>query len=198
MRITIGQLPGAIRREEKRIEAAIKKALEVTAVRAEVPIKERVPVAFGELRDSIKGFHLGHHGGPVTSVDAPHAGAVEQGSMPHRPDYEALLRWVKLRGMQGLTKTGRVRRSFPRSWGPTTPGHAMSVAQTLKQYEVRGKRGVGRHTPIDAARQVADAIAKHIEKVGTKPHWFVRDSLSDIQQILNTEVYRRVKIRRRP
>lgn len=193
VRTTLGALPGQLKREEQRLVNAIKRACEETAKKAVVPIRERVPVAFGELRDSIQGFTTGKHGVPATVADAPHAGPVEQGSMPHTPDWEALLAWVKLRGMQGLNKSGRgIRKRFSRSEGPTTPAQARSVATALKDYEVRGTRKVGRHTPINAAEEVARAISEKIKHEGTRPHWFVRDSLGDIRGILDGELKKRI------
>lgn len=125
---------------------------------------------------------------PKTSVDAPHAAAVEQGSIPHTPNWEQLVAWVKLRGLQGLTPRGRLRNRFPKSWGPTTPKQASRVALMFKKYEIRGKRGVGRHSPVNAAEQVARAISKGIEQNGTRPHWYVLNSLPEIMEILGSEL----------
>lgn len=161
-------------------------AVQRTAVLAVRPIKKRVPVAFGELRDSVAPMDIGS--APKTCVDAPHAAAVEQGSMPHTPDFERLLAWVRLRGLQGLTPRGRLRNRFPKHWGFTTPSQARSVATMFKAFEVRGKRGVGRHSPINAPEAIARAISAKIEKTGTKPFWYVRDSLPEIMEILGLQL----------
>lgn len=193
--IELSQLAGVIKAEEKRIEGAIRRAIQDTAVRAVRPIRERAPKAFGELRESVMPMDIGSN--PTTGVYAPHAGAVEIGSPPHIPDWDELLAWVKLRGLQGLTRGGRLRRRFSRSEGPTTPRQARSIARQLKSMEVRGRRGVGRHLPIVAPETVARNISRAIQKNGTPPHHFVRDSLQDIRNILDYEMKKRIYVRDR-
>lgn len=186
VKCTPNQLPRLIRGRVLAFAGRCERAVERTA-RAAVPIIQgRTPKAFGDLVESV------HAEEDRTVVNAPHAAAVERGSAPHRPNMEALIRWVKLRGMQGLTGRGKIRSRFARELGPTTAQHAMNVAGMLKALEVRGKRGTGRHLPIDAAEQVAEAIAAGIEKHGTKPTWFVRESLPQIGQVL-LENLRRAK-----
>lgn len=189
----LGKLRGHLARGQKGIKAAITRAIKSTSQKAIKPIRKRVPVAFGELRDSIQAYSRGTNGSPVTVADAPHAGAVEIGSPPHKPNFERLLAWVKLRGMQGLRKSartpmGKARMRFGHGVGPTTRSQARRVATMLKQLEVRGRKGVGRHSPADAAVQVARAISKGIEEHGTRPHWFVRQSLPEIRGILDGEI----------
>jgi hypothetical protein len=184
--IKLHELPAALRRDERAMRRAIKAAISRTSKRAVEPIQSRVPVAFGELRDSVEAQPNGAT--PKAGVYAPHAGAVEKGSMPHTPNFEKLVAWVKLRGFQGLSGRGRIRKRFSRSEGPTTAHQARRVASAIKSHEIRGKRGVGRHLPIDAAEQVARAISRGIEKNGTRPHWYVRSSLPDIHKILDTEI----------
>lgn len=162
-------------------------------MKAVKPIRKRVPVAFGELRESVQGYSEGTSGNPVTSVDAPHAAAVEIGSSPHTPNFERLLAWVKLRGMQGISgNRGRTPKAlqmrFGTGEGPSTGRQVRRVRALFKQLEVRGRRGIGRHSPVNAAEQVAKAISKGIEKRGTRPYWFVRSSLPEIQSILDAEV----------
>lgn len=177
----------ALERGQRQILKGIDRAIWSTAQKAVRPIKKRTPKAFGELQNSVQAYARGSNGHPVTSVDAPHAGAVEIGSPPHKPNFERLLAWVKLRGMQGRNRGG-LRRRFPKALGPTTPFQARRVASIFKSLEVRGRAGVGRHLPIDAPTQVAQAISKGIEAHGTRPHWYVRESLPDIRDILATEV----------
>lgn len=129
-------------------------------------IRLRSPKAFGDLRDSVHATES-----PIRNViDAPHAGAVEVGSAPHKPDIDALTEWVKLRGMQGLRRLRSARLH-----GSTTASQALRVKDMLAQ-EVAPDGS----SPIDAPRLVAERIAKGIEKHGTEPHWFVRDSLPAI------------------
>lgn len=217
------KLAKRIQSDLKGMDAGMKAAAKAVSKRAVPIVKSRVPIAFGELRDSVQNFDRGSDGVPVTAVDAPHAAAVEIGTRPHTPNIEELTRWVQLRGAQGLTNGGRLKkRGF--GPGPTTAFQAKRVATLLKQLEVRGRRGTkdkkfsvaalgkaarngsiaklladskgragtGRHSPVDAARQVAFAIARGIQEHGTRPHWFARSSLPEIAAMLGEEVKKRL------
>lgn len=187
----VAELNRLIRMRVKRMHSDTDKALRSAARKSVNPIRKRAPKAFGELQNSVQDYTKGSNGNPVVAVDAPHAAAVEIGSPPHKPDFEKLLAWVRLRGLQGLNRSGKtIRKRFPRELGPTTPHQAPRVASLLKKLEVRGKRGVGRHSPSDAAVQVARAISNAIEKKGTRPHFFVRESMTEIAQIALEELKR--------
>lgn len=192
VKCTLGQLGGLIDRDMKRLQKRIDKGIEKTAERGVKPIQDRAPKAFGELAESVQNYSNGSSGNPVIAVDAPHAADVEIGSAPHTPDFEKLLAWVKLRGLQGLSSQGREKSKkwLARGQGPTTARQARRVAKMLKTLEVRGGRGAGRHSPVGAPEAVARAISKGIEKHGTQPHWFVRNSLGDIETILDEEMKR--------
>ncbi len=177
-------LPGLLEQGARDIETQVGKAIDATSRLAVGAIRKRTPVAFGDLKNSV------HADERKTVVSAPHAGAVEIGSRPHTPDYERLLAWVKLRGMQGV----QGRRAVRKMEGPTTAAQAMKIAGQLKDKVVRGKAGKnGRYSPIDAAEQVTRAIMAKIEKTGTKPHWFVLNSLPDIEKILHKQVRSHLK-----
>lgn len=199
IRCKIGQLPGLINRRMQRLEGRVRRAMARTADDGVEIIRLRTPKAFGELAASVHAVDADHAVAkyvpqteghtPKIVLDAPHAAAVEIGSKPHMPDMEALIAWVKLRGMQGLTERGNRRTRFRRDMGPTTPEMAMRVARMLADTQVRGRRGQhGRFSPVDAPTQVAAAIAKGIKAYGTKPHWFVRDSLPGIAMRLAKHV----------
>lgn len=181
------QLPDLITKDLQSVQEYVGKALYKTARDAVPVIRKRTPKAFGNLADSI---HASGDIVPRTVVDAPHAAAVEVGSRPHTPDFEALLAWVKLRGAQGLTKRGGDRRRFQRSAGPSTAYQAVSVRQALKA-EIQ--RGPNPYSPVDAPEQVARAIAAAIQVRGTKPHFFVRDSLDGIRAALDKNVRATIK-----
>jgi hypothetical protein len=158
-------------------------AINATAEDSVRPIRRRTPRAFGELSGSA---HSVPGKNPKVVLDAPHAAAVEIGSLPHRPDIEALVAWVKLRGMQALHKRDELSKL-----GPTTPYQAALVGGALSARVVRANalgKGHGEFTPVDAARRVAEAIATNIQRYGTKPHWMVRDSLPDIRLILDFRI----------
>ncbi len=182
----IKNLPRALERGRKNIQKGCEAAIWKTAQKAVAPIRRRVPVAFGELQSSVEAYQRGRNGNPVTSVDAPHAGAVEIGSPPHTPNFERLLAWVRLRGLQSLGTRGS-----PRKRGPSAAYQVPRVGAMFKALVVRSRSrygGAGRHSPIDAAETVARLISKGIEKHGTKPHWYVRESLEEIRDILEMEM----------
>lgn len=163
-------------RHIKTLFQSMEAAVQMTSYDAIDVIRHNAPVAFGDLSNSVhQDMTDGHY---VTRIDAPHAAAVEIGSRPHFVPLEELIKWVKLRGMQGLSKTGKVRSSLPKSMGTTTALHAISVAAELKSMERNGS------LHVDAAEQIARRIQYHISKYGTRPHWFVRQSLPKIRAIL--------------
>lgn len=195
IRCTPGALEGLITRRMKRLEERANKAKDRTAQAAVPIIRGKTPKAFGELISSVHAVL----GGLVTKtvVDAPHAAAVEVGSAPHTPNLDALVEWVKLRGLQGLSN---LRSS--RLHGPTTRDQAVTVKRMLRNEVVwrRGPRGGklqgGQYSPIDSPLQVAKAIAKGIEVNGTPPHFYVRDSLPEIRIDLDKRMRNAIKYSR--
>lgn len=143
-------------------------------------IAKNVPIAFGDLRASVHGVWTPNGGG--ANVEAPHAAAVEFGSRPHWVPLEPLIRWVKLRGMQGL--------SSRRKPGTTTARHSKAVAASL------GAMAKGGALSIDAPEQIAKAIQIAIAKKGTRPHWFVRNTMPAAMRILHREIGRALKVGR--
>lgn len=165
----------------KKKEARIKKALESTAKYGAKQIAILAPIAFEDLKESI------HVYGSTIVVDAPHAAAVEMGSRPHTPPLEPLIKWVKLRGMQGLTATGKVKSVPKVTFGsvPLETGqrradfHSRTVARAIRAFRF-GKGAISANAP----EYVARAIQKAIMISGTKPTFFVRNSLPAIEQEL--------------
>ena len=189
---TLRQLPGVIKRNMNSLQARVETAMRRTANSAQKRIAEAAPKAFGELENSV------HLVGRMTddpnevaavSVDAPHAYAVEVGSPPHTPDFERLLAWVKLRGMQAL-KGSRYLKS--RGVGPTTFDQATRVGRELRRYRKRATKAVGGsggfYNGIDEPEIITRRIMKAIEERGTRPRFFVRDSLPAIEQELQQRV----------
>lgn len=174
-----------IKRDLDRLTSRLDTAIGRTVEAGATTVRKRAPKAFGNLAGSV---HT--EGETKIIIDAPHAAAVEIGSAPHTPDLEALVAWVKLRGMQALTRPRGLHLL-----GSTTPGQATSVKQMLAAEVKRGGTGSGRGrwSPVDAPRQVALAIAKGIEAKGTKPHFFVRDALPEIAADLSKRIRRAVK-----
>lgn len=147
---------------ERRVRKGAEKAAKATARHVR---REAVPVAHGELRDSIRGEAT--EAGARVVADAPHAEDVEIGARPHVPPIGPLIEWVKLRGMQGILST----RQTARLPGTTTRSHAASIAGQIKAMERGGA------VPVDAPERIAHAIQQAIAKRGTRPHWYMREGL---------------------
>lgn len=157
---------------QRRVENAIRRS----ARRGVAVVKSNVPVAFGELRESIEAQAT--DGGAKIVADAPHAEAIELGTRPHWVPLDALVKWVKLRGMQGLASD----RQLTRLPGTTTYRHARSVAAEL------ASAGDGTMTPTDAPLEIAKRIQLAIAHRGTKPHWYMQQSQSAVMTILDEEI----------
>jgi hypothetical protein len=98
-------------------------------------------------------------------VDAPHGAAVEVGSRPHWVPLQALIDWVK-RHRAGLGIRGKV-----------------------------GRDERGRFAASAAIEQAARGLQAKIAREGTKPTWFVRDTLPTLRKALGTLIKRRLKDR---
>lgn len=137
-------------------------------------VKRNVPVAFGELRESVRP-EARASGGAAIVVDAPHAAPVETGSRPHTPPLAPLVAWVRLRGAQGLLTA----RQIDRLPGTTTSTSARSIAAAMRGMERGGALDI--EAPIRIARAIQQAIARR----GTKPHWYARRALPEVRRVLH-------------
>jgi hypothetical protein len=163
------------KQREGKVRAATKRAARKAAVANTSIMKRAIPVAHGELRESV------HVEGSTIIIDAPHAAAVNNGSRPHWVPLEALIEWVKLRGTQGVL-TERQQARLP---GSSTKAAAQGVAELIRQHEHRGPAGfVDIDAPVAAARAIQLAIAKK----GTKPHHFIEKALPDLYATLGEEL----------
>jgi hypothetical protein len=188
VRCTPGELPGLIAQDLERLTGRIKIGLAGAAIDGAHIVAQAAPVAFGELRHSIRADVTAFlEGKTYVRVSAPHAGAVEEGSRPHHVPLEALIRWVKLRGAQGITARGKVKAPSARAWGSSTARHAHVIASQIHAAEKDGSVELEAITGI--AKAIQDAIAKH----GTKPHWFVRSSLPKLRQQLDRRMKKAVR-----
>lgn len=176
---SLGAAARAIARDskarDKRVRQAVVKAAKVTA---KVVAKDIAPKAFGELADSI---HWGEAtNGAYVIADAPHAEAVEVGSRPHTPPLEPIIAWVRLRGMQGISKKGNVIRhtkfkpvsnTGAQKQGSNTA--AVMVGRYLKERlgnaSVMRAWRMGMAFTDPATLAVARAIQHQISVHGTKP-----------------------------
>jgi len=167
------------RQRRKRIRRAVNEAADATAIYVQA---YKIPVAFRELVDSLD---VTEHGGlrqpsAKVKVTAPHAEAVEHGSRPHWVPIEPLIRWVRLRGMQGLRKTKHLKAPFK---GSSTHRQARSVAAMIRS--MQSKTGA---TPVDAPTQIARAIQAAIAVRGTKPQKYMFRSVPFARDALMNHV----------
>lgn len=161
---------------QRRVENAIRR----TARRGVAVVKKNVPVAFGELREDIEAVATPHRGAKIVA-DAPHAEPIEVGTRPHWVPLDALIKWVRLRGMQGLGST----RQLSRLPGKSTFGAARSVANQIRNHMLTdGSDAIAADAPVQIAKQIQLAIARH----GTKPHRYMDASRAEIFSILDEEI----------
>ena len=169
-------LPRDMKARQRRVENAIRK----TARRGVGVVKKNVPVAFGELREDIEAKATGDRGAKIFA-DAPHAAAIEVGSRPHWVPLDALVKWVRLRGMQGLAST----RQLSRLPGRSTFGAARHVQTALRNRMMTdGSDAIAADAPLQVAKEIQLAIAKH----GTRGHWYMRESQDEVYRILDQEI----------
>lgn len=199
----------------KRIKAAVTRAAQKTATYVR---DKTIPTAFYELADSLAVEYAEEldDGGFQATVraDAPHAAAVEEGSRPHTPPLEPLIKWVKLRGMQGLQLRGlnksRSTKSKPLAgldsmlWKPGAKKHltewlgkrhasqARRIATELQRRVQKGTKQRGRHTSLDAPVEIAKAIQAAIARSGTKPYRYMQKAKGFAGTTLRAEVYEAV------
>lgn len=162
--------------------------------------RETIPKAFGELRDDA--HVVDTTDGANIVCDAPYAAAVEVGSRPHTPPLGPLIAWVTLRGIQGLTKSGGLRKfkaPAPTAQASNTRAAARSVAMALQarvgrqgaaswRSNAQGRMSAAGGPAEDAdpaTVAVARAIQQGIAKHGTKPSWYARRALPEVRRELD-------------
>lgn len=170
----------AIKKDTRGRERRLRKARKGAAQFAKrYVIENTVPKAFKELADSI--HVVAEPNGDLVIADAPHAGAVENGSRPHTPPLEPLIAWVKLRGMQGITSAGNVITN--RTRGGRVKDRNLEAARVIATAlsnaptRTRGLGRIGAVVDVDAPTQIARAIQQAIKMRGTKPHKFMQKAI---------------------
>lgn len=182
---SLKELARLIPKHQKARQRRIENAIRRTARKGVGVVKKNVPVAFGELREDIEARAT--EGGAKIFLDAPHAAAIEVGSRPHWVPLEALVKWVRLRGMQGLGTT----RQLARLPGKSTFGAARHIANALRNHMIAGTGSSdhgGDAIAADAPLQVARAIQRAIAARGTRPHHYMRESQAGVYKILDEEI----------
>lgn len=150
-------------------EERIRRAVERTARAGAKIAGERVPKAFESLLMSLESGPLPDGQGYRYGSSAPHADATERGTRPHFPPIEPLIRWVKLRGMEGLS-------------GKSASARAKGVAALIRRSERGGA------VSVDTPERIAYAIQQKIGREGTKPLLWAKNSIPPTMEILDREI----------
>jgi hypothetical protein len=166
-------------RETARMERVCGAGYEAALLGVEV-VAKAAPVDVGSLKSSLHAKQTGPRSAELIA-DAPHAGVVEVGSRPHTPPLQPLIDWVR-----------RHRRSFglqaPRALRPIKNRKLYGAAAASRA------RAEARHAKSDEGiERIARAIQRKIARVGTRPRWFMRDSLPKLRKILAILIKRRLR-----
>lgn len=176
-RVSLGELGATLARDLKALQKGVVRAAHKTAKRGVRIAKQNAPKAFGEIQDGI--LDIPHANGATLRSSAPHSGPVESGSRPHMPPVEAIEKWVRLRGMQGIDSAGRLTKK---------KGVGRTIQQRLRQHGTGNVLSDGSAVDIDAPRKVAWAIALKIAKSGTEPTWFMQRTTAALEPILDSQI----------
>lgn len=166
-------------RRHRAVHGAVQEAALLGAEAVVVPaIKATVHRYTGALESSV---HVPKtETGAEIRVDAPHAGVIEGGARPHMPPLQPLLDWVRAH----LDAFGLAAPKASR----TTIGPVRTAAQ-----QTRRDWGVFRQNLFEEAiTQIANAIRWKIYKHGSPPHWYMRNSLPKLRDVLKATVERRI------
>lgn len=195
---TFTNLPDAIKaikldiaNKQRRVKNAVRK----TVRKVRPIVSDNIPKAFGELRGSL--HILDAANGSALIADAPHAAAVEKGSKPHKPPLAPLIAWVTLRGMQGLSASGSVRRSANVHQSAKSIASALHAAKgrsgaaawrghvaNLYSVSASPKGNLGGMEADPHVVAIARAIQNKIAQRGTKPVRFMGSAVPDALRYL--------------
>lgn len=176
---SMGAFAAKFKQDMRRLDSGMDRARMRAARKTAAWVRQHVPVAFSELRDSVR------EEGSKVIADAPYAMAVELGSRPHWMPLEPLIKWVQLRGFQSLV-AAKSRARLP---GTTTMDHATRIGEQLDSTRRGGGSGpMTPYTASDAVVQIAKAIQHRIAIAGTKPHYFMRAAVPVAREFLSVEI----------
>lgn len=187
----IRQIDKDVRAKQQKLKTAVKKTIR----RVRPIVAGNIPVAFGELRDSL--HIIDASDGSALIADAPHAAAVERGSRPHTPPLEPLIAWATLRGMQGLSASGIVRRSAKVHASAKTIAASLRATMgregaaawrkhvsNLYSVSASPRGNLGGMDVDPAVKAIAFAIQQRIKERGTRPHRFMASAVPDALRYL--------------
>ena len=153
-------------------EQKLRRAIQKTLREAVKILIKNAPLASGHFRDGFDVEMNANNGGGVTT-DAPKGmiDALEYGRLPggKMPPVDAIEKWVRLKGAYGISKTKALRR----------------VTGAKQMASAIASRERGGAVSVDAPREIAWAIARSIQKNGTKPTHFILKSQPEIRAALD-------------
>lgn len=155
-----------LREDMRTLERRTMRAIHRTADVGVGVVRAKAPDAFGEIKAGL--VANGTAEGAEIRSTAPHSGAVENGRRPgaKMPPIEAIERWVRLRGMQGLD------------------GGDPRMAGMIADVGGRPPRGdVGERSRADTPRRVAFLIARKIAERGIPPTFFMGSSVPALEAL---------------
>ncbi len=174
-------LPAAIERGEIEVRRAVAAGALAGAHRGRALIVKRTPVDMGPLKASWKVRPGATEFAGLETIlaqlinDAPYIALVEIGTRPHKVNPEAWLaiyEWVRRHFRGGeLGGTGRMRRQQRTPESDSRPWHG----------------------PDPVISQITNAIVWRIRRKGSKPRWFIRDSIDELRAVMGYEVERAVR-----
>ena len=191
-RLKLADLGRVLAEDLRTIQRRVVESTHSAAADGAVVARANAPEAFGDLKDGIYGGPLdGMQGARIRST-APYSAAAEVGSRPHMPPVEPLIRWVKLRGMQGV------------HGGKAAPPAARFVKRVLRSREnvhvTFSERDGGtlsrgrtvRSLDIVEAERLAWQIALKIKREGTRPTWFMKRSVAPVFRLFQRHLTQRL------
>lgn len=191
IRGTLGQFRRFVRSAPIRYEASVKAGMNRGGLRGLRLLKTNISkgkvVDTGELRNSCEwDFHTMQLG-----VTAPHGAFMEVGTRPHMPPVEPLVEWAKRK-----FSPSRKKRQKPKK-----EGRKKGLGERLTKWAKRKlaaprQKGAGSPRPKKLeltdkqARAIAWRVAMSIKKNGTKPRFYMRDTVYALKPLVLPEIRR--------
>ena len=126
--VTPGQIGARLRHHNKNIERVLERAVRAAALRGEAVVVARTPVNTGMTRAAWR-VQMVARGADLIN-DAPHSGALELGTRPHRPPYLPILQWL-------VQKQGGGIIDSPDQATPEQRGAAWAIVEHIAKHGTR-------------------------------------------------------------